>query len=257
MAMLRLRGRPGWATPILLAFALTAALGSSPDDLPGEEANLLGEVRGIVSYSGPLLDPIPNFEAASRRDPIEVDPQTLGLKDAVAWLEGVPSREDDDREGAEEPIEVDQVNFEFIPHVLAVEAGRPVAFLNNDVANHGVTASSRDARNRFNVTTPPGGSYTHRFRASRQPVAVGCPVHAAMSAWVFVFDHPYFAITGEDGSFLIPDVPPGRYTLHVRHVEGGMTDRRPVVVEPGGPTRLRIAFDGDDLNPATSRDPSG
>jgi len=79
---------------------------------------------------------------------------------------------------------MDRRDYSFVPHVLAVNAGQEVEFLNNDVANHGVSAASFEAENRFNITTPPGGSYKHRFAASKRPVAIGCPIHAAMSAWI-------------------------------------------------------------------------
>jgi hypothetical protein len=45
------------------------------------------------------------------------------------------------------------------------------------------------------VVTPQAGKYAHRFVASRTPVAIGCPIHGAMAAWVFVFDHPHHAVT--------------------------------------------------------------
>jgi hypothetical protein len=141
---------------------------------------------------------------------------------------------------------IDQQDYAFTPHVLAVEAGREVEFRNSDVANHGVTASSLEPQNRFNVVTPQGGKYTHRFVASKYPVAIGCPVHSAMAAWVYVFDHPYFAVTDGAGRFRLPPVPPGRYTLQVRHPDGGLRRRQEVVVPEGEPVRLRVEFhDGD------------
>ena len=138
-------------------------------------------------------------------------------------------------EAPEEPVVMDQQNYFFVPHMLAVEAGRAVEFRNSDVANHGVTASSPEPENRFNVVTPQGGGSRRRFVASKSPVAIGCPIHVAMAAWVFVFDHPYHAVTDERGGFLLPPVPPGRYTLHVRHPDGGLRRQEEFVVRPGRP----------------------
>jgi plastocyanin len=140
-------------------------------------------------------------------------------------------------------------NYSFVPHVLAVEAGREVEFRNSDAANHGVTASSLESKNGFNVSTPPGGRYTHRFVASRPPVAIGCPIHGAMAAWIYVLDHPYHAITDQAGLFRLPPVPPGRYTLQVRHPDGGLRRHEDVVVREGGPMHLRIEFHEDDRKP--------
>ena len=97
------------------------------------------------------------------------------------------------------------------------------------------------------MTTPQGGRYAHRFVASKYPVAIGCPIHASMAAWIYVLDHPYHAVTDERGRFRLPPVPPGRYTLQVRHPAGGMRRQREVVVREGEPVRLRIEFHGEDL----------
>lgn len=213
---------------------------------PREMAPQPAAVEGVVTYSGPLLEPIRSFEAGTVRHPIEVDLESKGLKDVVVWLEGAPSPEADDADAGEDLV-MDQVNYEFLPHVLAVRAGRTVTFLNSDGANHGVAASSLEAENRFNVVTPPGGRHEHAFVASRRPVAIGCPIHAAMSAWVHVFDHPYFAVTDDGGRFRLPPVPPGTYTLHARHPDGGMAYTGPLLVAETGMEEVQIAFDGDDL----------
>lgn len=203
-------------------------------------------VEGVVTYDGPLPEPVTVTEAGTVRHLVEVEPKSGGLKEAVVWLEGVPRPARSGVEAREEPVVMDQQNYFFVPHVLAVEAGREVEFRNGDVANHGVTASSLEPKNCFNVVTPQGGKSAHRFVASKSPVAIGCPLHAAMAAWVYVFDHPNHAVTDEKGRFRLPPVPPGRYTLHVRHPDGGLRSRREVVVREGEPVRLRVEFHGDD-----------
>jgi len=228
-----------------------ASAGGAPG--PSERSETPGVViEGRVTYSGPLLEPIRIDEAGTSRLPIEVDEETKGLKEAAVWLEGVERPEDANAAG-DEPLEMDQRNYEFLPHVMTVEAGRPVAFLNNDAANHGVTASNARAANRFNTYTPPGGRYLHRFAPSRSPVKIGCPIHAAMSAWVFVFDHPFHDVTDAEGRFRLPPVPPGEYRLRVRHPDGGMTARRTVTApeaeDRSEPIRIEVAFDAEDLDP--------
>ena len=145
-------------------------------------------IEGVVTYDGRLPDPIPVSEAGTSRQLIEVDPKTKGLKDAVVWLEGVPEPVAH-QQVADEPVVMDQQNFFFVPHVLAVRSGQAVEFRNSDVANHGVMASSLEPRNQFNVMIPFGRHHAHRFVTSKYPVAIGCPIHTAMAAWIFVFDH--------------------------------------------------------------------
>jgi plastocyanin len=231
---------------ILVAACGVRAWADDEGDGPKAEAGNV-RVEGVVSYDGPLPEPVPVPEAGTVRHLVEVEPKAKGLKDAVVWLEGVPRPARSGDEAREEPVVMDQQNYFFVPHVLAVRAGREVEFRNSDVANHGVTASSLEPENRFNVVTPQCGGSRHRFVASKYPVAIGCPIHAAMAAWVYVFDHPYFTVTDERGRFLIPPVPPGRYTLHVRHPGGGMRKEQEVVVPAGGSVRLRVEFHGDGL----------
>lgn len=234
---------------ILGALLMTAgrpASSGGPREGAAPQPSGSAAVEGVVTYTGPLLEPIRIFEAGTVRHPIEVDAEGKGLKDVVVWVEGAPRPGADDADAGEPPV-MDQQNYEFLPHVLATRAGQTVAFLNSDAANHGVTASSLEAKNRFNVVTPAGGRHEHAFVASRHPVAIGCPIHAAMSAWVYVFDHPYFAVTDDQGRFRLPPVPPGEYTLHARHPDGGMAYRGPLVVGEGGAGDVRIAFDADDL----------
>ncbi len=202
-------------------------------------------VEGVVTYDGRLPEPIPVSEAGKFRQPIEVDPKTRGLRDAVVWLDGVPEPRGD-QDVARKPIVMDQQNFFFLPHVLAVRSGQVVEFRNSDVANHGVRASSLEPRNQFNVMIPFGGHYRHRFVTSKHPVAIGCPIHSAMAAWILVFNHRHYAVTDKEGRFTLPPVPPGRYTLHVHHPDGGLVKREPIVLKAGETVRLAINFHDED-----------
>jgi plastocyanin len=203
-------------------------------------------VEGIVTYDGRLPDPIPVIEAGTVRHLVEVDPMTKGLKDVVVWLEGVREPAGAHQKPTDELVVMDQQNYFFVPHVLAVEAGREVEFRNSDGANHGVTASSLEPKNQFNVMISLTGHYTHRFVASKTPVAIGCPIHGTMAAWVYVFDHRIHAVTDPQGRFRLPPVPPGRYTLRVHHPDGGLRKSEKITVEADRPLYLRIDFHDSD-----------
>jgi plastocyanin len=230
-----------WATALFaVGVGATACHTCRADEEKASPRNVGARVEGVVTYDGPLPAPIPVAEAASARNPVEVDPATKGLKEAVVWLEGAPAQVEP---VAKKPaIPMDQRNFFFIPHVLSIDAGQEVEFLNSDVANHGVTAAAAEPANCFNVSIALGGSYKHRFVASAHPVAIGCPVHVSMAAWIYVFAHPYHAVTDDRGLFRLPGVPSGRYVLHVRHADGGINTRRPVLAQAGETVRLRIDF---------------
>jgi plastocyanin len=198
-------------------------------------------IEGVVTYDGKLPEPIPVSEAATTRQLIEVDPKTKGLKDAVVWLEGVPEPGAHPKV-ADQQVVMDQQNFFFVPHVLAITSGQAVEFRNSDIANHGTIASSMEPENRFNVVIQQGSHFTHRFVTSKRPVTIGCPIHVSMAGWIFVFDHRFHAVTDNLGRFALPPVPSGRYTLRVHHADGGLRKTRQITAEADKPLHLVIDF---------------
>jgi hypothetical protein len=67
-----------------------------------------------------------------------------------------------------------------------------------------------------------------------------------MRSWVFVFDHPHFGVTGDDGGFRMMDVPPGEYTLEIVHPAGELRRQETVEVKAGQTTRVDIVVSPDD-----------
>jgi plastocyanin len=146
-------------------------------------------------------------------------------------------------------VVIDQKDFTFQPETVVIRQGDSVQFTNSDGATHNVQANSEIAS--FNVTMPGGGSHTVTFDKAggiRRPVQVGCVFHSAMRAWVFVFDHPYYQLTGSDGRFQLRDVPPGEYELEVVHPSGELATRQRVTVRAGQRLTLDIR-----LTPADKR----
>ena len=115
-----------------------------------------------------------------------------------------------------EHAKIDQHNLVFHPHVLAVQAGTTVDFLNSDVVLHNVFSPDACA-DKFNLGTwPKGQSRSYTFK--KECIAsLLCKVHPEMEAFVVVVSTPYFATTKADGSYTIANVPDGSYTLKVWH----------------------------------------
>lgn len=112
---------------------------------------------------------------------------------------------------------MDQKNLTFIPHVLPVLVGTTVDFLNSDDVLHNVFTPDGCAQ-KFNLGTWPKGqvrSYT--FKEPGCIAVMLCNVHPEMEAFVVVLETPYYAVSAKDGSYLIKDVPPGKYTLKIWH----------------------------------------
>ena len=103
----------------------------------------------------------------------------------------------------------------FLPHILAITAGTVVDFPNDDEIFH--NAFSNYNGQVFDLTLYPPHT-TRSVRFTRPGVVrVFCNIHASMSAVIVVLETPYFAVSRKDGTFTIPDVPPGGYQMNVFH----------------------------------------
>jgi plastocyanin len=163
----------------------------------------------------------------------EVAARTPKLRTGVVvHLEGVPGT----FRPPAKPTTIDQKGMTFIPHVVALQKGGTVVFHNSDALRHNVFTPDGD---KYNLGTwGQNETKTHTFTATgifRQL----CNVHPEMSAFILVFDNPFFAVSGADGKFAIDNVPPGTYTLKTWSEKGGETSRS-VTVAAGAPTTLKL-----------------
>jgi plastocyanin len=212
-----------------------------------------GTIEGRVTYQGE----VPKYALADdfnrRADLFEVHRKDQGLRFAVVYLRGnVPARREDPRKLA--AAVVDQKEYTFLPHVLAVRDGQPVKFINSDLANHNVHSTALELANQINIYTGLGGGQEHCFAANRayRPIRLGCDIHGWMRGWIYVFDHPWFAVTDASGRFTLSDVPEGTYQLEVRQPDGSLKATRMVELKQGEKAQVDVMFTDKDL-PQASR----
>jgi len=116
-----------------------------------------------------------------------------------------------------EPVTLDQSGCLYKPHVLGVRAGRAVQALNSDDVSHNVHVIAKKNESP-NVTQGAGASpLALNFEREEVPVTFVCDIHNWMKAYLCVVEHPFFAVTGPDGSFEIDGLPAGEYTLRTWH----------------------------------------
>jgi hypothetical protein len=119
------------------------------------------------------------------------------------------------------PVVLAQKNCTYVPHVLGIQAGQPLELRNDDPTLHNIHAVPA-ANREFNMGQPiQGMRQTHVFSATEVLVPFKCDVHNWMSAFVGVLDHPFYAVTGKDGSFELKGLPPGTYTIEAVHEKLG------------------------------------
>lgn len=144
-------------------------------------------------------------------------------------------------------VTIDQKNFQFVPETVVVRKGDSVTFTNSDGATHNVRASGKLAG--FNITIAAGETYTNlcdKAGGVRDPIQIGCVFHSAMQAWIFVFDHPYFQMTGADGRFRLEGIPAGEYELELAHPAGGLRWKQQVVIQADQTLQVDIPLSPDD-----------
>jgi plastocyanin len=140
-----------------------------------------------------------------------------------------------------DPVVVDQQRCWYMPRVVGVRVGQPFQVLNSDPLLHNVRAEAA-VNQPFNQGQPVQGvRYNHTFSTDEVMVALRCDVHAWMNAWVGVMNHPYFAVTGADGAFSLPDLPAGTYTVEAWHEAAGTTTGT-VTVSAQGTATLDLSF---------------
>lgn len=143
-----------------------------------------------------------------------------------------------------EPVVIDQKGCIYAPHVAGVQVYQPVRFLNSDMLMHNVHSEPRRSRP-FNFAMPVAGmDRTVQYTAEEVMVTVQCDVHAWMRAYIGVVDHPYFAVSGKDGTWRIGNLPPGDYVLEAWHETYG-TRSGSFTLEPGGEATLDLTFSPD------------
>jgi plastocyanin len=130
---------------------------------------------------------------------------------------------------------MDQKGLLFHPHVLAVQQGTTVEFLNSDNVQHNVFWPSigGDKKAGHNLGTWPKGEKRSWKFDHPGVAALLCNVHPEMSGFVVVSPTPYFAETNDSGEYTIKDVPDGNYTLVAWH-EGAKEQKKPVDVKGEG-----------------------
>ncbi len=202
---------------ILLAAAGLAAAGAT-------QAASAASISGTVRFEGgraPVMQPIDMSRGgqchAYHDEPPLSEEVVIGEHGAMknVFVRVVAGLPPGTYHGPTQPLLLTQEGCLFKPHVLGIQVRQTLRVLSSDLLLHNVNIVPEKAR-AFNVSMPPGKkAFEHTFYTPEFPIEVKCDIHEHMKAYIGVIDHPYFAVTGENGTYEIAGLQPGAYEIEV------------------------------------------
>jgi len=191
-----------------------------------------GDVQGKIIFEGKApkmkslrmdADPVcvANNEIQPRREWLILD-ENNSVKNVLVFIK--ESKSGSLAENNDEPKDIaviDQKGCVYVPHVLGLMVGQQLDILNSDGTLHNIHALPK-VNKEFNKAMPRSKKLMSvTFDKAEAPFKVKCDVHPWMGAFLGVFDHPYFAVTDDSGSYTISGLAPGKYVIEAWHEKLG------------------------------------
>lgn len=131
-----------------------------------------------------------------------------------------------------EPVELTQKDCMYSPHMFVLRPGQPLRVLNPDAIQHNVHLLPKVNPERNLTMNKTRTEMTYKFDKLEGPFKISCDVHGWMEAYCAVLDHPFFAVTEEDGTFTIEGLPAGEYEIEAWHENQHLENQRKTVKVP-------------------------
>jgi len=206
-----------------------------------------GSITGVVNFAGTApanaaIDMAEEMECAAKYSDGPVDPVVVvnGGKLGNVFVRvtgGLPAGPYPMPSGA---AQIDQDGCLYTPRVVGVMVGQDLEISNSDPLLHNIKSAPTENRP-FNISQPRVMSTSRTFATPEVMVPLQCDVHGWMKAFVGVTEHPYFAVSGADGSFTISGLPDGTYTIEAWHETLG-TRTAEVTVSGGAAAASEFSF---------------
>lgn len=187
-----------------------------------------GTIVGTISFAG---IPPETFRLDTSADPVcervNREPMTdwvivkdQKLANAVVYLRG-ESLNMYSFEAPSSEVTLEHRNCRYVPHILGVQTQQTLKVLNSDPTTHNTHATPKNNRE-WNQSQPPGAAaLEERFASPELFIRIKDNQHPWENAYVGVFSHPFFSISGTDGTYKISGAPPGQYEVVAWHEQLG------------------------------------
>jgi len=215
------------------------------------DAATAGSISGTIRYTGKLPTP--------KRIDMSEDPACVAAHHGKAVDESLvvsPNRalanafiyvkaglEGKRFETPSTPVTIDQKGCWFHPRVLGIQTNQTLQIVNSDPVTHNIHPMAEINREWNHSQGAGDAPLGRRFVKPEVMIRVKCNIHSWMHAYIGVVDNPYFAVSKDNGSFTIANLPPGTYTLGIWQESLG-TQERQITVAPHANTSVNITFKG-------------
>lgn len=238
-----------------LAAVEPAEPGGAGAAFPADQAT--AHITGRVLFDGdppPRAEISPDVIAASRdefcvkhhgSEPLLSEELVVhedrSIRDVLVYVKSFPQPWE--HEPPETAVRITQIHCVFVPHVAAVMTGQPLIVTSDDDTAHNVHYQGRLNRvRRGNVTIAKGEELEWTFRRPEVGTSyIKCDIHPWMRCYICVLDHPFFAVTGDDGSFSLGQLPPGEYEIEAWHATLG-TQQQELTIADGETAAVDFTF---------------
>lgn len=229
------------AKKVLVTLAVVSFGWSSVDSALAEG----GTIKGVAKWEGALPKPPgpiptgadPHCQKLHEKEPLLSEKLIVNknntLKNVFLYVKsGLPAGKKWDV--PKEPVVLDQVGCHYVPHIFGIMVGQGLLIRNSDDTNHNIHAMPKN-NDEFNKSqSQKGMEFTQTFKNSEIMLPFKCDVHPWMSAYCAVLEHPFFAVTDENGAFEIKGLPDGTYVLATWQEEKRLKPQEQTVTITGG-----------------------
>ena len=177
-----------------------------------------GSVTGKVTYTGtpPKMKPIDMSKeptcAKQHATPITTQDVTTGPGNTLQWVVVYISAGDQGSSAPAQAVRYDQKGCQYIPHILPMQVAQALQIYNDDQTSHNIHPLSK-ANPEWNKSQPPGSPPIDTKYDKPEFIPVKCNIHPWMHGYFVVLNTSHYSVSGEDGSFNIKGLAPGKYTV--------------------------------------------
>ncbi|MBI3473678.1 MAG: carboxypeptidase regulatory-like domain-containing protein [Candidatus Solibacter usitatus] len=232
------------------ALWLAACASEKKTETPAEKpAPAPASVSGKVVFEGkpPMMPVLKMSEEAAcvrlHKSPVRSEEVVVNeggtLANVFVWVKS--GLEGKTFEPAKDYVTIDQRGCTFRPHVIGIRAGQALVVVNSDPVSHNIHPMPKENREWNQGQAPQTPNLERQFARPEIMIPVKCNVHSWMRSYIGVVDHPYFAVTGEQGAFELKGLPPGEYTVAAWHEKYGTKEQK-VTLAPAASQSLDFTF---------------